>query len=103
MNTKKLSSQGTPNYQNSNDPILKYPKNVYSPTQTQTQAQTQTQTQPQSRAQSIRDGQVQTPEKDDMPLSPLSIVHVRQEFEVTRIAASDSDGSVKARSETSLG
>lgn len=48
-------------------------------------------------------GDIETSTSDDVPMSPLSVVHVRQEFEVTRVDASQSANGDKAcRHQTSF-
>lgn len=64
-------------YNNTNELILKKSKEGYS----------------QDLSRSVRD--IETPTNYDVPMSPLSVVHVRQEFEVTRIDASQPTNSDK--------
>lgn len=72
-------------YNDTNEPILKKAKEGY------------------SRNLSRSGGDIEAPTNDDVPMSPLSVVHVLQEFEVTRVDAGQStNGDESYRHQTSF-
>ncbi|CAI7606710.1 unnamed protein product [Penicillium crustosum] len=72
-------------YNDTNEPILKKAKEGY------------------SQNLSRSGGDIEAPTNDDVPMSPLSVVHVLQEFEVTRVDAGQStNGDESYRHQTSF-
>jgi hypothetical protein len=72
ITAQNRSSNGKGSYQNTPGPSSKSPKNV------------SCQTGPRSV------GDVESPKNDDVPLSPLIVVHVRRDFEVTSAVGKNS-------------
>ncbi|CAG8255275.1 unnamed protein product [Penicillium nalgiovense] len=83
--SQNQSSSARAAYHDTNDPILKKSKEEGS----------------QDLSRSV--GDVESPASDEVPMSPLSVVHVRQDFEVTHANASQSANGEKAcRPQTSF-
>lgn len=83
--SQNQSSSARAGYNDTNEPILKRSKEGYS----------------QDLSQSV--GDIEATANDEVPMSPLSIVHVRQEFEVTSVDASQSsNGDKTSRHRTSF-
>lgn len=83
--SQNQSSSARAAYNNTSEPILKKSKEGYS----------------QDLSRSV--GDIEAPTNDDVPMSPLSVVHVRQEFEVTRVDASQpANGDKTSRHRTSF-
>ena len=83
--SQNQSSSARAAYNDTNEPILKRSKEGYS----------------QDLARST--GDIEAPANDEVPMSPLSVVHVRQEFEVTSVDASQSaNGDKTCRHQTSF-
>ncbi|KAF3014342.1 hypothetical protein E8E15_003701 [Penicillium rubens] len=83
--SQNQSSSARAAYHDTNDPILKRSKEGSS----------------QDLSRSV--GDVESPANDEVPMSPLSVVHVRQDFEVSRANASQSVNGEKAcRPQTSF-
>ncbi|CAI7587896.1 unnamed protein product [Penicillium glandicola] len=76
--SQNQSSSARAAYHNTNEPILKSSKEGY------------------SQNLSGSSGDIESATNDEVPMSPLSIVHVRHDYEVTRIDASESDDGDKA-------
>ncbi|CAG8887277.1 unnamed protein product [Penicillium egyptiacum] len=85
VTSQNQSSSARAAYHDTNDPIPKNSKEGYS----------------QDLSGSV--GDVESPANDEVPMSPLSVVHVRQDFEMTRVDASQSANGEKAcRHQTSF-
>ncbi|KAJ5420449.1 hypothetical protein N7465_002968 [Penicillium sp. CMV-2018d] len=83
--SQNQSSSARAAYNDTNEPILKRSKEGYS----------------QDLSGSV--GDIEAPANDEVPMSPLSVVHVRQEFEVTSVDASQSaNGDKTCRHQTSF-
>ncbi|KGO78081.1 hypothetical protein PITC_041120 [Penicillium italicum] len=83
--SQNQSSSARAAYHDTNEPTLKFSKEGFS----------------QDLLRSV--GDVESSTNDEVPMSPLSVVHIRQDFEVTRVDANHSaDGDKTCRQQTSF-